>query len=518
MYLLGPVLILLALGIIGCLTYVYFRIVLPMLAGTNWVTSEEEWDGYWEERGYVVASRAQIEQLGKHGEATVSTFYLILLALSTPKGMLHTTIVTFFLFNIIYNYYRCVTTSNSGPSYYAVVRELASVTGFQYPETDEELVQCRKDLEKKIMEKVNKRRRELMGVTTNHATANTNGTSNLHRDEESQDSTTSPLLATSAINTEPSTTTTTTPNNTNSDKPKPKQIPRIHNWQLLSPIEWSYCRYSSHPKPPRSHYDHVTKSLVLNQDHYCPWMFNCVGYFNYRYFFNFLWFVTIALFYGIGVLVRPFMNLSGVEYRDQVRASGGISKSLKDIVVKHFKENAYIPTPEERSPVAFGFMICLSVGLAVMCLAVFHTYLLFSAQTTIEFHGNFAKRRTVGWKNPYSAETWRGNWEMVFGHRRSNGCMGVLVAMLPSRREPEFLPIPIDGKLVRRKHRVDASGEICKEEVVEMAPLITTPIGSLTTINVEGTDMMMEPNDSNATGRLKERSGRNMSRDEEHIV
>ena len=107
---------------------------------------------------------------------------------------------------------------------------------------------------------------------------------------------------------------------------------------------------------------------------------------------------------------------------------------------------------------------------------------------------------------------------MVFGHRRSNGCMGVLVAMLPSRREPEFLPIPIDGKLVRRKHRVDASGAICKEEVVEMAPLITTPIGSLTTINVEGTDMMMEPNDSNATGRLKERSGRNMSRDEEHIV
>lgn len=26
------------------------------------------------------------------------------------------------------------------------------------------------------------------------------------------------------------------------------------------------------PKAPRSHYDHVTHKLVLNMDHYCPWM------------------------------------------------------------------------------------------------------------------------------------------------------------------------------------------------------------------------------------------------------
>ena len=30
-------------------------------------------------------------------------------------------------------------------------------------------------------------------------------------------------------------------------------------------------------------------------------------------------------------------------------------------------------------------------------------------------------------------------------------CWGVLAAMMPSPREPEFLPFPIDGKLVRRK-------------------------------------------------------------------
>ena len=54
-------------------------------------------------------------------------------------------------------------------------------------------------------------------------------------------------------------------------QPSPKQI---RNWMLMAPDEWGYCSRSNLPKPPRSHYDHVTKTLVLCLDHYCPWMFN----------------------------------------------------------------------------------------------------------------------------------------------------------------------------------------------------------------------------------------------------
>jgi DHHC palmitoyltransferase len=45
-------------------------------------------------------------------------------------------------------------------------------------------------------------------------------------------------------------------------------------WMLQGPFEWGYCTHSNQAKPPRSHYDHVVKALVLNLDHYCPWMFN----------------------------------------------------------------------------------------------------------------------------------------------------------------------------------------------------------------------------------------------------
>lgn len=160
------------------------------------------------------------------------------------------------------------------------------------------------------------------------------------------------------------------------------------------------------------------------------------------------------------------MNLGSKEYRDQVRLSGGFKKALHGLVVRHIRENPYIPTPNERTPIALGFMMCLCLALAVFCLAGFHFYLLLSAQTTIEFHGNFRKRKISKWKNPYSAGSCKRNWDFVYGTKYFTlndevksedeyiyrGCWGVLMQMMPSSREPEFLPIPINGQLIRRKN------------------------------------------------------------------
>jgi hypothetical protein len=62
-----------------------------------------------------------------------------------------------------------------------------------------------------------------------------------------------------------------------------------------TPIEWHQHisrssafvrdRYRLCPKtdmyrPPRSHFDSITRRVVLNMDHFCPWVCNTVGYFN----------------------------------------------------------------------------------------------------------------------------------------------------------------------------------------------------------------------------------------------
>lgn len=514
-----------------------------MMTGTNWIATTDDYHAYINGGGgssrataALASSSAAKEQFSTAAaentavQQKIPIIQSIFIALATPTGIFHTLIVAFFLINVIYNYYQCVTTSNSGEVYNVVVRELAHVTNFDYPETDEELIQCKRGLERKIAAKLESRRRELMAA----ANQNQNG------DEETANSTT----------------------NTQQQQAKntPQSIARIHNWQLLSPTEWSYCRFSSQPKPPRSHYDHVTKSLVLNMDHYCPWMFNCVGYFNYRYFLNFLFFTTTGLCYGAVICLKPFMNSSGKEYREQIVASGsggagGLTTTTTKAslaAVRHLESNPYIPTPNERTPVALGFMICLCLCCAVGCLLVFHLYLTFSAQTTIEFHGNWAKRRkTKGWKNPYSAGNWKRNWEMIYGtryhslrdgaaagssgaddengvadattqdHYSYRGCWGMLMAMMPSKREPEFLPFPCDGVLIRRKSRVSSSTEVDKKVDEEMTEGETSP-GCQLSLDHDDDDVIgvfkKKTSPSQTATTLTERTGRNASRGEELMV
>ena len=43
------------------------------------------------------------------------------------------------------------------------------------------------------------------------------------------------------------------------------------------------------------------------------------------------------------------------------------------------------------------------------------------------------------------------------------------MAMMPSNREPEFLPLPFDGVLIRRKNRFNSSLEVDKKIDEEMA-------------------------------------------------
>jgi hypothetical protein len=66
--------------------------------------------------------------------------------------------------------------------------------------------------------------------------------------------------------------------------------------------------------------------------------------------------------------------------------------------------------PSERSAIVFAFVIALSVGLAVSVLFFWHLYLVFTAQTTIEFYQNQNRRararaRGEVWLNPFDLGT-----------------------------------------------------------------------------------------------------------------
>jgi hypothetical protein len=148
------------------------------------------------------------------------------------------------------------------------------------------------------------------------------------------------------------------------------------------------------------------------------------------------------MIYGMIVAYEPFQNTTGPLYRQQVlefRRTG---------TWKHL--HPMVPINAERLPISLSFMLCLAVGIAVACLGGFHLYLCLSAQTTIEFHGNWmnrrkAKRLNKKWTNPYSFG-WRRNFQQTFG----TSLVWWKAILIPSSREPEFLPLPLPGDLGKR--------------------------------------------------------------------
>ena len=67
--------------------------------------------------------------------------------------------------------------------------------------------------------------------------------------------------------------------------------PEVHQWIVgpgspggqsnpFVPNDWKVCQKTGRVKPRRSHYDNVSCRLVLNMDHFCPWVGNTIGFHN----------------------------------------------------------------------------------------------------------------------------------------------------------------------------------------------------------------------------------------------
>ncbi len=204
------------------------------------------------------------------------TFFTILLPMIQRKHdnnlwilVGHVTMVAFLLIEICFNYYMCVRTPNKGPNYDKVIREMAKATHFDFPETPLEVERFRRDYEARMTIRVHRRRQREEATAAAAA------------DEEQ-----TRLLSATVVSESPMTETgdakirkntrAKSPTVTTRPQPSPQQV---RSWMFMAPDEWGYCQRSKQPKPPRSHYDHVTRTLVLCLDHYCPWMFNASTYY-----------------------------------------------------------------------------------------------------------------------------------------------------------------------------------------------------------------------------------------------
>eukprot|EP00474_Spongospora_subterranea_P011150 CRZ11608.1 hypothetical protein [Spongospora subterranea] len=122
-------------------------------------------------------------------------------------------------------------------------------------------------------------------------------------------------------------------------------------------VALTWCYTCLHWKPIRTHHCREIDCCVMEMDHYCPWISNCVGKRNYRHYVLFVWLSSALDIYAMGSQI-----LLIVEWVD----SG-------------WPSNQWIPI---ISCVATFVLFLLLWGL--FPLALYHAWLIAKGKTTAE--------------------------------------------------------------------------------------------------------------------------------------
>merc|ERR1740130_2567395 len=117
-----------------------------------------------------------------------------------------------------------------------------------------------------------------------------------------------------------------------------------------------HCKWCGTYKPDRCHHCRVCRTCILKMDHHCPWIYNCVGFQNYKYFFLLLLYTVLDLHL--------------------------ICWSMAESVVRSWDVDTPFAT---MFFVLFGETLACFLGSLLTTFFGFHIWLMLKAMTTIEF-------------------------------------------------------------------------------------------------------------------------------------
>lgn len=125
----------------------------------------------------------------------------------------------------------------------------------------------------------------------------------------------------------------------------------------------SFCLVCHKPKPPRAHHCRACNACVLEMDHHCPFIGNCVGAANHRHFILFLLFAVLSTLYVFGMsvaaIVRIWKNL--VDLPEVL----GVASSSQVVVLLATYLQAMLGSSISSSVRTIGLLYLVAVSLAV---------------------------------------------------------------------------------------------------------------------------------------------------------
>jgi len=120
--------------------------------------------------------------------------------------------------------------------------------------------------------------------------------------------------------------------------------------------ERRHCKWCSKYKPDRCHHCRVCRTCILKMDHHCPWIYNCVGFKNYKYFFLLLMYAVLDTHCIVWTMAES------------------VQRSM-DSQAPFFTMFLHV----------FGVTLAFWISVILTLFFGFHVWLMFQAMTIIEF-------------------------------------------------------------------------------------------------------------------------------------
>lgn len=148
-----------------------------------------------------------------------------------------------------------------------------------------------------------------------------------------------------------------------------------------------FCRRSNLFRPLRSHYCSVTRRVVLNMDHFCPWVINTVGFYNRKFFVLFLMYTLLATSWVLATSLPLLLEL---------KRTPGAMRALE----RRLGSSRYM---------AACMAVILDTALIIMlsCFCPFHFRMVLLNETTIEGPSpDFHVGKARNWRQVMGSDPW----------------------------------------------------------------------------------------------------------------
>ncbi|KAL1803619.1 hypothetical protein ACET3Z_032266 [Daucus carota] len=135
---------------------------------------------------------------------------------------------------------------------------------------------------------------------------------------------------------------------------------------------YTYCLYCKKPKSPRTHHCRSCQMCVLDMDHHCPFIGNCVGAANHRVFIFFLISALLSTVYVsvisayAAIQIWPPIRLSPPARTDDLASLDWYSGKLKEIISAFLSSILLLPVESVVLVYLLVASLVVEIGLAIL--------------------------------------------------------------------------------------------------------------------------------------------------------